>query len=58
MPADVDAETVSGRIRITVPPGVGVITNDDLSVRTLWPDGAEGSVNARAVSGRVDVSSA
>ena len=56
-PGDIDAETVSGEIRITVPAGVGVLTGDGLSVRTLWPDGAEASVNARTVSGRVDVSS-
>jgi archaellum component FlaF (FlaF/FlaG flagellin family) len=54
---DIDAETVSGQIRVTVPHGVAVHTNDDLTVRASWPDGAESTVNARTVSGRVDVSS-
>ena len=56
-PEDVDAETVTGRIRVTVPHGVAVTTTDDHSRLTTWPDGTESSVNARTVSGRVDVSS-
>ena len=55
-PESVDAETVSGRISVTVPNGVAVRTTDDRSVVTEWPGGAESSVNARTVSGRVDVS--
>ena len=56
-PEDVAAETVSGRIHVTVPQGVAVSTNDDRSLLTAWPGGAESSITARTVSGRVDVSS-
>ena len=56
-PEDVAAETVSGRIHVTVPQGVAVSTNDDRSLLTAWPGGGESSITARTVSGRVDVSS-
>lgn len=56
-PENVAAETVSGRIHVTVPRGVAVTTNDDRSMLTAWPGGAESSITARTVSGRVDVSS-
>ncbi|MET0661890.1 MAG: hypothetical protein ABWZ42_02040 [Ilumatobacteraceae bacterium] len=56
-PEDVAAETVSGRIHVTVPHGVAVTTNDDRSLLTAWPGGAEANITARTVSGRVDVSS-
>ncbi len=36
-PDDVAAETVSGRIHVTVPHGVAVTTNDDRSLSTAWP---------------------
>ncbi len=56
-PEPVDAETVSGRIQVTVPRGVVVHTDNDHSLLTAWPSGAESSVSARTVTGRVDVSS-
>lgn len=52
---DVDAETVSGRISVTVPHHVRVHQLADQGARTSWPDGAENDVIARSVNGRVDV---
>ncbi len=51
---DVDAETVSGRITVRLPPGVRpwVVRRDDAD---LAPERYDCVVTARSVSGRVDV---
>ena len=51
---DVDAETVSGRITVRLPPGVRpwVVQRSDVD---LAPERHDCVVTARSVSGRVDV---
>ena len=51
---DVDAETVSGRISVRLPPGVRpwIVRRDDAE---LAPESYDCVVSARSVSGRIDV---
>ncbi len=55
-PADVDAETVSGRIEVQVPAGVDVRWANDQGAVASWPDGRRCRVDARSTSGAIDVS--
>ena len=54
---DVEAETVSGRIDVSLPPGVQVHRPSGPADDAPVPDGCDCTVNARSVSGRVNVRS-
>ena len=54
---DVDAETVSGRIRVELPEGVRAYRPEVGEDTESPPDGYDCVVAARSVSGRVNVSS-
>ncbi|MGH1488138.1 MAG: DUF4097 family beta strand repeat-containing protein [Acidimicrobiales bacterium] len=51
---DVDAETVTGRIAVSLPPGVQVFRTE-AAAGQVPPDDADCTVLARSVTGRVDV---
>ena len=54
---DIDAETVSGRVNVSLPRGARAHQPTDPTDTAPVPDGCDCTVNARSVSGRVDVSS-
>ena len=54
---DIDAETVSGRVTVSLPPGVEAWHADEPHDSSDQPDDCDCVVNVRSVSGRVRVSS-
>jgi len=56
-PHDVEAETVSGRVRVSLPAGVEAWRSTGTADMSTAPEGCDCVVNVRSVSGRVEVSS-
>ena len=54
---NVEAETVSGRVTVSLPPGVEAWESTDPASASGAPVDCDCIVNVRSVSGRVDVSS-
>ena len=52
---DVEAETVSGRVEVSLPSGVKAWESTDATATSVAPVGCDCTVNARSVTGRVDV---
>ena len=55
-PGNVDAESVTGHVSVTLPPQVDVQRLEARPVSSSWPDGTACRIDARSVTGRVDVS--